>query len=163
MKSSYMFGLVSFCTACFLLTSFSINNKDLNKKQSFSELLKKYEGKVIYLDLWASWCKPCREEIKKTKKLKSIYKDEDIAFVYLTVDLDKEQCEKAIKKDGVIAIEDNYYITEIIKDSLYKKLELKGVLPYYVIIGKDGTIHTNAPRPSEKEKLRKELDTYLEE
>ncbi|GLB51505.1 hypothetical protein NBRC110019_05440 [Neptunitalea chrysea] len=150
------------CVACcFVLAASSFNNKNVNQRRHFSQIIENYEGKVIYLDFWASWCKPCRKEIRNTKKLKSLNQNKDIKFVYISVDLDKEQCERAIKKDGVIDTKNNYYLLDIIKDSTYQNIKFNKMLPYYAIIGKDGTICTNAPRPSEKEELQKKLDEFL--
>ena len=41
--------------------------------QSFAELLKKFEGRVVYIDFMGSHCKPCIDELKEVKKLESYF------------------------------------------------------------------------------------------
>ncbi len=47
--------------------------------------LKDFEGKVVFLNFWASWCGPCREEMPSMERLWQRFKEED--FVILAVDL----------------------------------------------------------------------------
>ncbi len=57
---------------------------DLDGKAVNLETLK---GKVIYIDLWATWCGPCTQEMPFYEKLRQKYKDNNnVAFVSLSVD-----------------------------------------------------------------------------
>ncbi len=47
--------------------------------------LKDFEGKVVFLNFWASWCGPCRDEMPSMEKLWQRFKEND--FVILAVDL----------------------------------------------------------------------------
>ncbi len=47
--------------------------------------LKELEGKVVFINHWASWCPPCRAEMPSLKKLYDTYKDR-VVFIYLTTD-----------------------------------------------------------------------------
>lgn len=134
-----------------------------NNKIKYADILEKHKGKVIYVDMWASWCAPCRKEIKKTKKIKEKYINSEIEFIYITMDLDKEMCTKAIEKDGVIEKDKNYYIIDIEKDEKYKEIKRNGSIPHFLIYNKKGElVNTNAPLPSSKE-IYTELDKYLAE
>ncbi|HET8886090.1 MAG TPA: TlpA disulfide reductase family protein [Salinimicrobium sp.] len=55
--------------------------------------LKNFEGKVIFLNVWATWCPPCIAEMPGINKLYKDLKDENVEFVMLSVD---EKFEKAI-------------------------------------------------------------------
>jgi len=44
--------------------------------------LTKYKGKTIFLNFWATWCKPCREEMPSIQEAMEILKDESIAFFF---------------------------------------------------------------------------------
>lgn len=46
------------------------------------------KGKVIFINLWATWCGPCRAEMPDIQKLYNKVKDERIAFVMLSIDRD---------------------------------------------------------------------------
>jgi thiol-disulfide isomerase/thioredoxin len=44
--------------------------------------LKQYKGKTIFINFWATWCKPCLEEMPSIKMVKEILKDENIEFLF---------------------------------------------------------------------------------
>jgi thiol-disulfide isomerase/thioredoxin len=49
--------------------------------------LSSFKGKVVYIDVWATWCRPCLMEIPYSKKLKERFLGNDsIAFVYISID-----------------------------------------------------------------------------
>lgn len=80
------------------------------------------------------------------------------------MDLDREMCKKAIIKDRIIEEQSNYFIIDIEKDEKYKEIKTNKSIPHYLIYDKKGNlVNTNAPHPSEKEKLYRELDKYLAE
>jgi len=60
--------------------------------------LSSLKGKVIYVDLWATWCGPCMHEMPYFEKLKIQYKDNpDIAFVSLSLDDTVEVWKKSVE------------------------------------------------------------------
>lgn len=52
--------------------------------------LSEFLGKYIYIDVWATWCSPCKQEIPALKRLEERYADKNIVFVSLSVDKSKE-------------------------------------------------------------------------
>ena len=111
--------------------------------------LEALKGKVIYLDLWATWCGPCVFEMPYFEKLKQKYKDDDnIAFVSLSIDDDIGLWRKSVstrKADGLQWL--------ISRNSL---LDYNVVtVPRTIIIDKSFKIaNLNAPVPSAKETER---------
>lgn len=59
------------------------------------------KGKVILLDFWASWCVPCRNANKKLVKLYSKYRSKGFEIYSVSLDDEKADWEKAIKKDKI--------------------------------------------------------------
>ena len=53
--------------------------------------IKKFRGKVVVLDFWATWCKPCVEEIPKMKELYSKFHDQGVEFIGVSLDKPEEQ------------------------------------------------------------------------
>jgi thiol-disulfide isomerase/thioredoxin len=44
------------------------------------------KGKYVYIDIWATWCAPCRQEIPYLQKIEKKYEDKRIAFVSISID-----------------------------------------------------------------------------
>lgn len=102
-----------------------------------------YKGKVVYLDLWASWCGPCREQTPHLTTLYNKYKSDDrIAFISVAVSDGKEEWLKALAKDqpGWLQLMD--------KDDAVKNAYVANMIPQFIIINKKGEIvNFNAPEP----------------
>lgn len=50
--------------------------------------LQDFQGKVVFVNLWASWCRPCREEMPSIQKLFDKTKEKNVQFVMLALDDD---------------------------------------------------------------------------
>jgi thiol-disulfide isomerase/thioredoxin len=128
---------------------------DKEKEYSLSD----FKGKVIYLDLWASWCAPCRAAIPALKKIHDTYKNDDrIEIIGIAVNDGKKEWLNAIKKDTPQWLQ-LYDETGAISRS-YNAI----AIPKYVLIDKNGNIASfNAPFPSDSVKLIAEINKLLEE
>ena len=122
-----------------------------NKGEVYS--LSQFLGKVIYLDLWASWCHPCREETPYLKALQEKYKDRnDVVFIGISTDKDREKWLKAIEEDKPT------WLQLIDKDNIVSKAYVANAIPQFVLIDKKGKIASfDAPRPSSSVELEKLL------
>jgi thiol-disulfide isomerase/thioredoxin len=126
------------------------------KKVSIKDL----RGKLVYVDIWATWCGPCIAEIPSSIKLQQKLANEDgIQFVNVSVDANKSAWEKFLKKNnswtGMHIIVEPEEI-----DSLYRSYKLSGV-PAYILIDQAGNIiDVKALRPSD-EKLEIKMRQLL--
>jgi thiol-disulfide isomerase/thioredoxin len=131
-------------------SSFTITD---NKNRAFTN--GSFKGKYLFLDFWASWCEPCREENPKLVKLYEKYANKGIEFVDISIDMDKTNWENAIKKDKlpwVQACDLKGSQSEIFNDfGLYD-------IPANFLIGKEGKI---VGRDLTVEKLEKILNEKL--
>lgn len=114
-------------------------------KLSLSDL----KGKIVYTDLWATWCAPCKEELPKAKEIQKQFADnEKVTFLYVSIDSKTENWKTFLTKDSDfkgthINISDDAEISQ-----LYKAYQMSGV-PTYLLIDQEGKIVTaKAPRPS---------------
>lgn len=61
---------------------------DINGNQ---KSLQDYQGKLIYMDIWATWCGPCLQQIPALKAFEEKYKNTPIVFLSISVDPDQHQ------------------------------------------------------------------------
>ena len=116
-------------------------------------------GKINYIDFWASWCMPCRQEMPDSRKLKAEYKDKAIHFIYISIDEDFSAWKFASEKIGLLSSE-SFLLPNGNESIIAKQFKLQSI-PRYLIMDKDGKlIDSDAPRPSDP-KIRKVFDELL--
>ena len=105
------------------------------------------KGKLVYVDVWATWCRPCLAEIPALKALHDKLKGKNIEFVSISIDEDKDAWRKVVKErelKGVQLIADKAFESQFIRDYSINQI------PTFLIIDKEGRIiDPDAPRPSD--------------
>ncbi|KAB7731370.1 redoxin family protein [Rudanella paleaurantiibacter] len=118
------------------------------KRLSLSDL----KGKVVYMDVWATWCLPCRVEFPHAKKLQQTFLPTDeVAFLYVSIDKD-EAAWKRIVNAGVAP--SGYHINgfDQKQSDQFAQSYLIGSIPRYILVDKLGNIvNPEAPKPSSKD------------
>lgn len=115
-----------------------------------------FRGKYVYIDVWATWCAPCRQEIPHLEKLIERYKDKNIVFVSLSIDASKDK-EKWREMSRTMA--GNQYWMGPEHDFL-RLLEIQGI-PRFVLVDPEGNlVNADMSRPSQPETMIK-LDELL--
>lgn len=126
------------------------------------------KGKNVYIDVWATWCAPCKAEIPALKELEKDYHGKDIAFVSMSIDDDRTHggsWEKA-KADWKAMVNDmelggiQIYAPKGWKTKFVEAYRIKGI-PRFILIDKEGNIvDPSAPRPSD-DSVRSAIDALL--
>ena len=118
--------------------------------------LSDFLGKVVYLDLWATWCGPCVGEIPALEKLISEMEGTNVVFLSVSVDTDEKAWQKMLKAramKGTHGISPGNFNAPIAK-----AYQVNGI-PRYVLIDQEGKIaNPNAPRPGQ---VKEELQALL--
>ena len=118
--------------------------------------LTSFKGNLVYVDVWATWCGPCKAEIPSLQKLEADYHGKDITFMSVSVDTDKEAWEKMVadkELGGVQLWADGW--SKITKD-----YAIFGIPRFMLFDAEGNVVSTNAPRPSSDE-IRELLEANL--
>ena len=122
------------------------NYPDKNGKNVSLDDLK---GKYVYIDVWATWCGPCKREIPFLKEMDEAYKGKNIAFVSLSIDKmeHKDKWLKMIEDEdlkGIQLLADQDWNSEFVTS-----YNITGI-PRFILLDQEGNIvNSNAPRPSD--------------
>ena len=95
-----------------------------------------FRGKYLYIDFWASWCIPCREQIPNLKKIFNQYHSYGLEILTISIDKDIEQWKAAIVKDDI----GNWYNILANKEIEDNYDNVNNPIPSGMLIGQDGKI-----------------------
>lgn len=123
-----------------------------NKEISFEEILKKHNGKVTVIEVWASWCGDCVKAMPKVKAMQANNPNVDYLFVSMDKAFDKWQA--GIEKHELKG--DHYWATDGMKGEFGKSIDLDWI-PRYIIIDKKGKIVTYRAIETDFDKINEQL------
>jgi thiol-disulfide isomerase/thioredoxin len=169
MKKLFMIVAAIFITSCGKKASQKVENKPLIKLAeadissdeivhltdlednyyTLDQILADHKGKVVYLDIWASWCGPCKTMMPYSEKLQEKYKDKDVAFLFISIDQNIQKWEQSAKSFNLI--ENSFLARNYPKAKLYQDNNVNSI-PRYMLFDKNGRlVDDNARRPIEKD------------
>lgn len=139
---------------------------DYEEISSLEDLISRYKGKVIYIDIWATWCGPCLDEFRHYEELYKRYKNSEIEFIFLSTDRSnmKQRWLEMIKG---YELKGHHLLANIeLQNDLHRMLndsDGKYFIPRYILINPNGEIiNCKANKPSENELLIQQLDETLQ-
>jgi len=119
-------------------------------RQTLAALLARHRGKVIYLDLWASWCAPCVMEMPAVAALRRQYQGKPVVVIQLSIDKDKADWQRA-GKEHLAGVREQYHFLSPTKAGFLKRFTVNSV-PRYVLLDKYGIVrYAAALRPTDPE------------
>lgn len=149
-------------------------NNSFNKRQviisdylnikTFASLKEKFAGKMFYIDIWATWCGPCKDEFAHEAGLDSFLQKKNISMVYLSMDDDRadQQWKTMIKYFNLPGFH--------IRTSEQLRNDLKSIfwggdgyaIPRYVLVNEKGeVVEKDALRPSDKDDLYRQISSHI--
>ncbi len=126
--------------------------KDYINYEGGTSSLKDYRGSYVYIDVWATWCKPCLYQLPYLKKIEEQYKGKDITFISLSVDdpEDEARWRKMIKEKSLAEGNSIQLLADnAIKSTFIQDYYIQGI-PRFILLDPQGNIiSNNAPRPTD--------------
>lgn len=122
---------------------------EFEDKEGKTIRLEDFKGKYLFIDIWATWCGPCKYQIPYVMKLEKELASENIAFLSLSVD---KQADKALWKDMVekFGLEGYCAISpDAFEYGMFKQYRVT-TIPRFMLIAPDGkVVMSKARRPSD--------------
>lgn len=127
---------------------------------SLKQVLAANQNKVKVIDFWASWCKPCVEEIQKVKSFKQdLSNTNDVNWIFISIDHDVESWKSMSNKLQEFGLLENQYRIVNRKESDILNILDINMIPRYIIISKtDKIISEKAPKPSDTLRFKKFIE-----
>ncbi|WP_162126692.1 TlpA family protein disulfide reductase [Flavobacterium phycosphaerae] len=148
-----------------ILANKQMNNKpapnfDYENHKGGKTSLESLRGKYVYIDVWATWCGPCRAEIPFLKTIEKQYEGKNVEFVSISVDVEKDHdkwknfvTEKSL--EGTQLYADKNFMSDFIR-----AFKINSIPRFILIDPKGVVVDADALRPSNP-KLTEQLDGLL--
>ncbi len=125
----------------------------LEDKNGQAVSLSSYKGKVVYLNFWASWCKPCMAKMDQLRSIQAKLEQEGIVFLNVSLDRQKDTWLNTLSSKGIGGI--NVLANGDIESDVARSYQIK-ILPQYYIIDRNGYF---ANKPKEHDLI--EIESLL--
>ena len=120
-------------------------------------IVSKHKNKVVFVDLWATWCAPCLDAMQRFKNTKNEFRDKDVVFVYLTNSSSPRKLwEEKIKGIG----DEHYYLTDSQWEYIMGHFGFNAI-PAYILYSKEGVLINKFTAFPESEKVKEMIDGVL--
>lgn len=117
-----------------MMFSAFVSAKITTENLHFNQLLKQHQGKVIYVDFWASWCVPCRKSFPWINQIQQKYGEDNFVIIAVNVDRDKTLADAFLKETPA-----NFPIVYDPEGKLARQFKLKG-MPSSYLLDKQGKV-----------------------
>jgi thiol-disulfide isomerase/thioredoxin len=138
--------------------------KSISKTDELKTIMDSNKGKVVIINFWATWCKPCVREFPELVKLYNAYKDKGFSLVFISADVPEEIKSKVVpflNTQGVDFV--TYYNGFDKPEDLinYIDKDWQGAIPSTYIYDKDGNIKSSILGAKSYDYFEGEINKYL--
>ena len=131
--------------------------------QLFRKIIEPYKGKVVYLDVWGTWCGPCKDMMQYAGNIKKLFAGKDVVFLYLCNHSSDKSWKNIIKEYGLAGKSAVHYNLPDEQQSAIERFLGVHSFPTYMLIDKQGNIvNRKAPRPAMEDQLLNAVYKELE-
>lgn len=123
-----------------------------NVEASFDAILKKHNGKVTVIEIWASWCSDCVKAMPKVKEMQA--NNPNVDYVFISMDKTFDKWQAGIEKHELKGF--HYWATDGMKGEFGKSIDLDWI-PRYIVLDKKGNIVIYRAIETDFEKINDQL------
>ena len=127
-------------------------------EQILRKLTEPYRGHLVLLDIWGTWCGPCKEALSHSKEEYERLKDYDLVYLYLANHSTDEAWKNVIKEYNVVGENIFHYNLPEGQQSAIERFLGVHAWPHYRLINRDGTVLDVNADPRDLEGLAKLLE-----
>ena len=118
---------------------------------NFDGLVEKFRGKIIYIDIWATWCSPCRQELRNAKSVKGFEQfasKNDVVILYICCDKTGGQWKQFINANELAGyhilannkLDKDFHTTFSSVQKRKGMLKRSFYIPRHMIVDRDGAV-----------------------
>jgi len=122
---------------------------------TFKEVLEKYKGKTVLIEVWASWCSDCVKAMPKVKELQ--INNPDVVYIFISMDKAMDKWKTGIEKHDLKG--NHFWVNDEkgMKGAFGKAIDLDWI-PRYIVLNKEGKVALYRAIETDFEKINKELN-----
>ena len=138
--------------------SLPVDIEDMDIKSAEAIVKNQNSGKLRLINVWATWCGPCVQELPEFIKIDRMYRERDFEFITISLDQPDKKAKVLERLKKLEAANNNYIFTGSDKYALIEKIDPKwqGALPYTLLVEPGGKIvygKQGAINPQELKKI----------
>lgn len=158
--NGYKFETENISPDLVVTTEHSLILEDIHgARTTLEEVVKKHPEKAIYVELWATWCSPCRSNMPIAESLRRAYHNKDVKFVYIALDDNTEAWKYNVEQLNMESYNGINYRAINYKESIFLKEINHRFIPHYILYNKGFIVDSNAPSP---QTIGKTIDNILD-
>ncbi|HEU4478451.1 MAG TPA: TlpA disulfide reductase family protein [Pyrinomonadaceae bacterium] len=141
----------------------TLRERQINKIEGGSFRFADFQGKVVVINLWASWCGPCRREIPEYEKVRKAYAGRDVEFIGLTTEDRRTSADRVHRFLDSVSF--GFRLGWADRETTHALMNGRGAIPQTLVIDVDGRVvnHWTGYSPgSSGDKLKQSIDHALE-